>query len=427
MPYLIIICVAIILVLVFNLWRAITASDFKEDAYMHVVDGSVQMKAWGTDSYFDLTVDALVMEGDEIRSSANAKVIIEFFDGTIMRMDGNTHVVFKSIEDDDGDPTIMVDLLEGNVWFNKVYKSTEDNDLQINLDNIVVISNEASVFAVADDFGAQSARVLGVFDDKGLLIEVLNEDVEKVIEEESLGVGQEIVFTDKILEKYWAYQSPTVISALSDEFKISDWYTWNLAEDETPTEFQKYVSSENVGLQQVEPEVVVEPEEGLIPADSVVIVDEESTESEESPEEEVVEEEESIDLGPLGTPAVTTVSGGTQIDEGGFYNVTGNPAVITGSISGAAKLIVNSYTLTKFNPGDTSWTYYANADYDLMQEGENIYEVYAVDAEGNKSEIITVKVRYSPPAPVVVVEEVVEEEEEVIEDTEEVEEETTEE
>ena len=100
MPYLIIICVAIILVLIFNLWRAITAPDFKEDAYMHVVDGSVQMKAWGTDSYFDLTVDALVMEGDELRSSANAKVIIEFFDGTIMRMDGNTHVVFNSIEDE---------------------------------------------------------------------------------------------------------------------------------------------------------------------------------------------------------------------------------------------------------------------------------------------------------------------------------------
>ena len=77
-----------------------------------------------------------------------------------------------------------------------------------------------------------------------------------------------------------------------------------------------------------------------------------------------MEEETSVDLGSLSNPVVTSVSGGTQIDEGGFYNVTGNPAVLTGSISGAAKVIVNNFTLTKFFPGDTSWTYFANADYD---------------------------------------------------------------
>ncbi len=416
MPYLIIICIAIILILLFNLWRALTSSDFKEDAYMHVIDGSVQMKTWGTDSYFDLSGDALIMEGDEVRTSANAKVIVEFSDGTIMRMDAGTHVLFNSIEDD-SDKKIIIDLLEGGLWFNQIYKSTEDTDLKINLTNVVVDSNEASVFAIADNADGQSARVFAVFDDEGLLVEVMNKDNDKVIEKEYLGVGQEIVFTDKVLEKYLAYQSPTVISALSDDFKSSAWYKWNLLEDETPTEFQKYATSGNVGLKQVTPEIL-EPEKGLIPDEEEEAVDSEELSDPEDVEEEV-EEEEAVDLGPLAVPAITTVSGGTQIDDGGFYNVTGNPAVLTGSISGAAKVIVNNYTLTKFKPGDTSWTYFANADYDLMQEGENSYEVYAVDAEGNKSEVITVKVRYSPPAPVIVVEEV------VVEDTEEVKEETT--
>jgi len=415
MPYLIIICIAVILVLLFNLWRAVTSSDFKEDAYMHVIDGSVQMKTWGTDSYFDLPIDALIMEGDEVRTSANAKVIVEFFDGTIMRMDASTHVLFNSLDNDNNE--ITIDLLEGALWFNQIYKSTEATDLKINLTNVAVDSNEASVFAVADNPDGQSSRVFAVFDDEGLLVEVMNKDNDKVIEKEYLGIGQEIVFTDKVLEKYWAYQSPTVISALSDDFKSSAWYKWNLLEDEIPTEFQKYASSGNVGLKQASPEIL-EPEKGLIPDEEEEAVDSEELSDPEDIEEEV-EEEEPVDLGPLGVPAITTVSGGTQIDEGGFYNVTGNPAVLNGSISGAAKVIVNNYTLTKFKPGDTSWTYFANADYELMQEGENFYEVYAVDAEGNKSEVITVKVRYSPPAPVIVVEEV------VVEDTEEVKEETT--
>ncbi len=402
MPYLIIICIAIIIVLLFNFWRALNSTDKREDAYMYIVDGSVQMKAWGTDSYFDLSADTLVREGDEISSSADAQVIIEFFYGTIMRMDGNTHVVFSSIENEDGDNKIFIDLLDGNLWFNQLYKSTDLTDLKIKLSNLLVDSNQASVFSVGVGDVGQSVRVFAVFDDSGLLVQIMNKDNDKVIEEEYLRVGQEIIFTAKVLEKYFAYQSPTVISALSDEFKKSTWYKWNFSEDESPTEFQKYLSSDNVGLKQVEPEVL-EPDEGLIPVDEVLLSDpeDELSELEEDIEDEV-EEEEILDLGPLVNPAITSVSGGSQIDENSFYNVTANPAVINGSVSGAAKVVVNNYTLTKFKPGDTTWTYYANADYALMQEGENSYEIYAIDGEGNKSEIITVKVRYSPPAPVII-------------------------
>ena len=152
----------------------------------------------------------------------------------------------------------------------KLYKSTEETDLKINLSDVVVSSNEASVFAVGNDLDYQSSRVFAVFDDEGLLVEVMNKEGSKVVEQENLGVWQEFVFTDNVLEKYWSYQSPTVISALSDEFKISNWSKWNIVEDETPTEFQKYVGSENVGLQQAEPEVL-EPAEGLISVDEEVI------------------------------------------------------------------------------------------------------------------------------------------------------------
>ena len=415
MPYLIIICLAIILVLIFNLWRAISTPDFKEDAYMHVVDGSVQMKAWGTDSFFDLSADALIMGGDELRTSASATVIVEFADGTIMRLDGSTHVVFDNIEDNGSGKDIVVDLLEGSLWFNQVYKSTEDTNVQINLDNVVVKSDESSVYAVSNTTDEEMATVFGVFDDEGLLVEIMNQDGDKVIEQENLGIGQEIVFNAKVLDKYWSYQSPTVISALSDDFKNIDWYKWNISEDLSPSDFQKYLSSDNVGLQQVKPEVL-EPEEGLIPVEEQVLNAQEEdsvTESDvESESENTILEEEKepvVDLGPLGNPAITSVSGGNQVDSDGFYNVTGNPATIVGSITGASKVIVNNFTLTKFKPGDSSWTYYANADYDLMKVGENTYEVYAVDADGNKSEVVTFKVRYTPPSPEILVEKVVEE------------------
>ncbi|MEK7127071.1 MAG: hypothetical protein AAB848_03095, partial [Patescibacteria group bacterium] len=86
------------------------------------------------------------------------------------------------------------------------------------------------------------------------------------------------------------------------------------------------------------------------------------------------------------------------VNANGFYEVTSHLATLTGQISGADKVVVNGYTLQKFKPGDITWTYFANADYGLMKVGENIYEVYAFDAAGNKSEKLTVKVLYTPPA-----------------------------
>ena len=59
-------------------------------------------------------------------------------------------------------------------------------------------------------------------------------------------------------------------------------------------------------------------------------------------------------------------------------------------------VVVNTYTLQKFKAGDSAWSYFANADYNLMKEGENVYEVYAIDKDGKKTASVTVKVLYKP-------------------------------
>lgn len=411
MPFMIIICIGIILILLFNLWRLIFSKEPARAAYLHVVSGSVQMQTWGTDVFFDITSDVVVMQGDGIRTSSDAKIIVEFFDGTLMRIDGDSDIVFEAINDSSKNPEIDLNLVSGNVWFNQVYKDTGDTDIEVAAGAILVHSSEAGIFEV-ESGDNEVIRVFEVFENEGLLVDIMSEAQDKVIESENVGVGQEVTFSKAVLDRYWKYQSPNVLSAVSDDFKLGDWYLWNKEEDTAPTVFEKYASEEGMGFKVVEPESVVdetsveagtEVDEGdeVTPANEAAPADDDeiSAEADAAPE---------IALGPLTKPVITSVAGGTQVDTNGFYRVTGKLATITGSISGAAKVVVNGYTLQKFKPGDANWTYYANADYGLMQEGENSYEVYALDASEKKSESLTVKVFYAPPAPVV---EVVETEE----------------
>ncbi len=397
-PFLILICIGVIIILAFNLWRALIAPVVKEAAYMHMVNGSVQLKVWGTDHYFDLDSDTLIMQGDTLKTAGGSHVIVEFFDGTIMRVDGGSELVFTSIDDETKVPEIMVSLERGSLWFNRIYNGTSDTDITVDMDDIVVHAELSSVFML--DFDEyRSVAVASVFDNgEGVLVDVMSEDKSNVVESEKVGVAQQILFTSDVLAKYREFQSPTVLGGISDDFKSSKWYVWNLAEDRSPTVINRKIGgTENVGLIPVESEVIlpdsvdVEVDDHLEPE---IDVDEEVEVLEEV--KSIEEEEVLVDLGELTAPSVTSVSGVTELNENGFYFVNSNPATLVGSISGAAKVVVNGYTLSKFKPGDSKWTYYANADYGLLSEGENFYEVYALDANGIKSEVVTVPVLFSP-------------------------------
>lgn len=401
MPFFIIICVGVIGILLWNLKKALFDSPSTQAAYMHLVTGTVEMKAWGTDQYFDRSTDAVIMTGDEIRTSADAKLIVEFFDGTIMRVGGNTSVEFSNIKQDGDRPSIELVLGGGKLWFNQIFKSTDQTDVRVVSGEIVVNSGSASVFELEND-AAQTVRVISVFDNDGALVEVTSQGKdETVVESENIGVGQEILISAAVLERYWAHQSPSVLSGFDDDFKSASWYKWNIKEDISPTEFTKEVGGTNIGLVKVDPETLASQDavedadqvEEAEDVDASGVADQVGASDEV---EDVKEVEVGDDLAAFAAPTIATVSGGSQTDENGFYHVSGTVATISGTVSGASKVVVNGYTLTKFKAGDTNWTYFANADFNLMKEGENLYEVIAYDANGKASDKLIVKVYYSP-------------------------------
>lgn len=77
--------------------------------------------------------------------------------------------------------------------------------------------------------------------------------------------------------------------------------------------------------------------------------------------------------------------------------VTVGVVKVLGEVHGAAKVIVNGFTLGKFVPGTTSWTYYANENGDNLKPGVNDYDAYAVDAQGNESEHFKFTITYNKP------------------------------
>lgn len=374
LPFLIIISLGVVLVLAFSLFKSFFGDDLRKGAYLHIVDGSVQMRTWGTDQFFDLSADALILQGDEIKTSADAKVIVEFFDGTILRIAFGSDVIFTGIVDDDDSKKFEILLVDGNLWFNKVYKDVKKTQIVVKTSDVVVTSNDVNIFSIENEF----EDVVRVQFGADLAVEVLDQDENKAIADEALGVGQMALFNAESLSKYRQFLSPNVVMAIDDDFKNTPWYLWNEAEDKAPTQFVKF-NGQSAEFLKVEPQVTL-PDEVMQPA---LVID---TSGESEP----------VLFAALSKPVITSVAGVTQTNAEGFYFVTRRVATLTGTVSGAAQMVVNGYTLQKFKPNDTIWSYFANADFGLMKAGENIYEVYALSADGKKSESIFVKVLYQP-------------------------------
>jgi hypothetical protein len=297
-----------------------------------------------------------------------------------------------------------------------------------------VASQQGSIYEVENN-SEQAVRVFNG-NTSDVSANVYSKDGTKVVETEKIGVGQEIVFSPAAFEKYWAFQSPSVLTAASDEFKLSPWYLWNTAEDKTPTVFEKSVNGNQ--FVKANPEVIVPATGTTVGADGSATM--EPTVTPVSPEGTLPEGVEMkpgdattstspvipVTTGAVGSidttkptdvaksltatpvtptkvtatlpkPTITSVGGVTTLDKDGYYVVKANPVTLTGSVAGGVTGVsVNGYKLTKFKAGDATWNYFANADYGLMKEGNNTYEVYAISANGDMGPSITVKVKYVP-------------------------------
>lgn len=99
--------------------------------------------------------------------------------------------------------------------------------------------------------------------------------------------------------------------------------------------------------------------------------------------------DEETDLGP--DLAITSFIGETLDTTMGYHVVRGTTPKNTHTIK------INDYTLSKYHAGQTDWSYIASADLGTLNEGENTYTVYALDAEDNEIGSQNFTITYNVP------------------------------
>ncbi|MDH5597063.1 MAG: ABC transporter substrate-binding protein [Candidatus Peregrinibacteria bacterium] len=107
-------------------------------------------------------------------------------------------------------------------------------------------------------------------------------------------------------------------------------------------------------------------------------------ESESESEKEVEEVDPTEEVTHISSP-----NGGKN------FSTSIEPITITGTApSNTKSIIINEYELKKYVPGDPGWSYIAAKKFDSLVDGENLYEVHAIDFNGEKKLLDSIKITF---------------------------------
>lgn len=467
LPFLIMICTGVIVVLGYQLWNTIQGSEEEKDIYVYVAQGNAKILPWGSGEWERVYNGTRLLQEDAIKTQNGGRVVIELFNDHYVRMDEKSEMTLSNIRKNGEGYEIDIQLLEGKIWINNNDQSNTPVKFIVATDHTMV-KTLSTIYEVEQMEDNEAIRVI-----KGdILADIMIEEGGEMrkVETLNIGVGQQAVIDDDNLESYADRSMPSVIDALSDDFRDSSFYKWNMAEDQHPTDFSISSGSydptigddpatEDIDIEEgdlAKPEITVPstltfatPESSLTIRGTTVVqtekmmVDVESDGEVETYElnlyvpggtewsfavsqeagtlnsgmntyefyamdeddkrsrktelivnyqtDEIGEddgdaiddddeeaEEEDLDLGPLVAPEVESYNDGdSNVVEVGDVKVVG-------SVAGAKEVNVSGYTLSAFEPGDTTWVYYAKESIGNLDPGENDFTVTAIAPDGSK-------------------------------------------
>lgn len=375
LPFLLLVSIGIIGVIGFQVWSQWNQQG-KADAYFYVAEGNAKILQYGETDWSNAFSGTKLLIGDSLKTLSSGRTVVDFFNGTLVRMENDTAITLEDLVKTSDRELIKLELENGMIWLNgKKSVGVREARYEVHTSHLNVKA-KGTAFAVE----STSVEAVRVFEGEvSVDITIGSGSAKRVAQTISVSVGQELILDEAALRAFEENKSPSLLKAISDEFKNGSWYSWNIQQDASPTDFS------------LPPARSGDEEEEEDDAEDENVEEDEEEASDESDEDEVNNE---FGDSETGKPSITSPT---------FTSTRESSFILSGSVpSGTAKVEVvakgdgytSTYVLSKFISGSTTFSYNVSAATGNFKPGENTYSVYAYDGEGKKGEPATVVITY---------------------------------
>lgn len=348
-----------ITLLIFLLGRALFSGgeELSAEASVDIRQGVLEFSLDGDDLWTRGISGQKFLEGDALRCTGNCEASIELLNGgSTLVLGPNTELTFTELtQDSSGRKNIELSVQKGEVW------ATVADDEFSHKNSHFLLTTPSSQLNIQ---GAILDVTTGVTDLVRVLrgktdIRAINPNGKKS-DSISMSIGQQIVIDTPSKELFFSDTAEKAIESLDTSFEESEWNLKNL--------------------------------EFFSPQEAAAIrhrIERSATPTVQDPSKN------GLDSPTIKTPASGAIIPAVQ----DMLKLEGIAPV------DAYRISINGYTLTKFQPGDRKWSYFASKKFGTLVPGENTFRVVALSRDGKESAPAEITVTYNATSSPVVVEE----------------------
>jgi len=375
MPFFIIIVLIAIVVVG---WRTLNKvfiqdnlSTTNERVFLNIESGSTKAMMDGKTEWKNAPNNIYLYKGEKIETSLDGRASLTFPDQSIARMEKGSEVGFTQLKKLKEASITEIALNSGEVWTKVENIVNPDSSFTVTTD-LISVDTKGGVLDInypGTVYVIQGSAQISI-KNNGETIKTLN-----------VGVGQQFIIDAAGISDIAENLETTLIFAISDEFKTSDWYKWNMRKDGSITAFEESGTEEDTTTDETTTKTVDE---------TTGTTDETTTKTVEDTEATVSDTTKTTDEEPADANDKTPPSAPAFKEPGGnddTVTIDDIEQIISGTVSSDTyAVIVNDYKLGKYIPGAKTFQYYAKTAYGNLKVGDNEFIAYAEDKAGNKSE-----------------------------------------
>lgn len=321
-------------------------------AEIHILKGRAEFSLPESGQWTPAYSEQEFLSGDAIRTNGNTRISFDFLGGNVIFLDENSELIFEELEEkSSGKKIARLKLTQGRLW-----ARVSDDDFNSDSDSLFTVETPRSIvhvrgtiFDLSTNVSQDVIRLI-----KGSVdTDIFTDDTKKDIQNIKVGVGQKLTVSNPNIDRM--KRGEDVLEIIDTEFIESEWHLQNLEQF-----FPQEVSQIRRRIEVTAPKVETPISEPTLEVSS-----------------------------ELESPEILTPQNGARIP------ASEDAVKIEGSAPlKAVQIIVNGYTLTRFQPGDRKWVYFAATKFGTLLPGENKYSVIAVSRDGKKSAPAEVSVFY---------------------------------